>query len=191
MDEFLAANRLNWDDRARLHATDTTGMYGIARGDRRRRLPARDRSRRDRRRRRQAARPPPVPHRTRTRSASPTAARSRRASISPTRRSPRRATSRSAPVATCASSSPTSTKRRPRSERPTRSPTSPGAPSTGCPTSLRWAQVVADVLEPGGFLYLAESHPNTLCLEEIEGRLVPHYAWRTPRDAAARRWTSR
>ena len=46
----------------------------------------------------------------------------------------------------------------------------------------RWARVVADVLEPGGFLYLAETHPAALCLEEIEGRIVPHYDWRTPRD---------
>jgi SAM-dependent methyltransferase len=46
----------------------------------------------------------------------------------------------------------------------------------------RWARIVADVLEPGGFLYLAESHPSTLCLEEIEGRIVPHYDWRTPID---------
>ena len=30
MDEFIAANRLNWDDRARLHSTDTTGTYRIA-----------------------------------------------------------------------------------------------------------------------------------------------------------------
>ena len=29
MEDFLAANRLNWDDRARLHATDTTGSYRI------------------------------------------------------------------------------------------------------------------------------------------------------------------
>ena len=27
MDDFIAANRLNWDDRAKLHATDTTGAY--------------------------------------------------------------------------------------------------------------------------------------------------------------------
>jgi hypothetical protein len=39
------------------------------------------------------------------------------------------------------------------------------------------------VLEPGGFLYLAESHPCALCLDEIEGRLVPHYNWRTASDA--------
>lgn len=31
MPDFIAANRLNWDDRARLHASDTTGSYRIAR----------------------------------------------------------------------------------------------------------------------------------------------------------------
>lgn len=51
------------------------------------------------------------------------------------------------------------------------------------PDIFRWAQVVADVLEPGGFLYFADSHPATLCLEQIEGRLVPHYDWRTNRTA--------
>lgn len=30
MDEFLEANRRNWDDRAALHSTDTTGSYRIA-----------------------------------------------------------------------------------------------------------------------------------------------------------------
>jgi len=29
MDDFRAANRLNWDNRARLHATDSTGSYRI------------------------------------------------------------------------------------------------------------------------------------------------------------------
>ena len=29
MDEFAAANRLNWDDRAELHASDRTGTYSI------------------------------------------------------------------------------------------------------------------------------------------------------------------
>jgi SAM-dependent methyltransferase len=47
----------------------------------------------------------------------------------------------------------------------------------------RWAEVVASLLGPGGFLYLAESHPFALVFEEIEGRLEPTYAWRTPRDA--------
>jgi SAM-dependent methyltransferase len=46
----------------------------------------------------------------------------------------------------------------------------------------RWAEVVASLLGPGGFLYLAESHPFALVFEEIEGRLEPAYTWRTPRD---------
>jgi SAM-dependent methyltransferase len=50
------------------------------------------------------------------------------------------------------------------------------------PDIQRWAGLVSDLLEHGGFLYLAESHPNTLCLEEIDGRIVPHYDWRTPRE---------
>jgi hypothetical protein len=50
------------------------------------------------------------------------------------------------------------------------------------PDIFRWARVVADVLEPGGFLYLAEGHPSTLALEEIEGRLVARYDWRTPAE---------
>ncbi len=54
------------------------------------------------------------------------------------------------------------------------SSTRPGAPSTGCPTSDRWAEVAASLLKPGGFLYMAEAHPVTLVFEEIEGRLVPH-----------------
>lgn len=50
------------------------------------------------------------------------------------------------------------------------------------PDIARWAQVVADLLEPGGYLYLAETHPCASALEEIEGRLVPHYDWRTRPD---------
>ena len=30
MDEYASANRLNWDNRAELHASDTTGSYRIA-----------------------------------------------------------------------------------------------------------------------------------------------------------------
>ncbi len=45
-----------------------------------------------------------------------------------------------------------------------------------------WAAVVASLLGPGGALYLAESHPSALILEQIEGRLVPYYPWRTPPD---------
>jgi SAM-dependent methyltransferase len=50
------------------------------------------------------------------------------------------------------------------------------------PDIARWASVVSSLLKPGGALYLAESHPTTLCLEWIDGRIVPHYDWRTPRD---------
>ena len=50
------------------------------------------------------------------------------------------------------------------------------------PDIRRWAAVAASLLAPGGWLYLAESHPSTLILEEIDGRLEATYAWRTPRD---------
>lgn len=50
------------------------------------------------------------------------------------------------------------------------------------PDIARWAQVVASLLTPGGFLYLAEAHPFALVFEEVDGRLEPTYAWRTPKD---------
>jgi SAM-dependent methyltransferase len=44
-----------------------------------------------------------------------------------------------------------------------------------------WARVAASLLKPGGRLFLAESHPVTLCLEEREGgRIEAAYNWRTP-----------
>lgn len=46
----------------------------------------------------------------------------------------------------------------------------------------RWARVVAEMLEPGGRLYLAETHPTILAFEEVDGIIQPHFAWRTPRD---------
>ena len=135
MDDFIAANRLNWDDRAKLHATDTTGIYRIAEVLGRRRQPACDRSGRDRRRRRQAARPSAMPYRARHDQPRRDAARSRPGSISPheaiaaardfaAARRPRRALR----------AIRTSTTRPPRSARHTTSPTSPGARSAGCPT---------------------------------------------------------
>jgi len=51
------------------------------------------------------------------------------------------------------------------------------------PDIRRWAQIVADLLSPGGWLYLAEGHPLTLSLEEVEGRLVASQPWRTPATA--------
>lgn len=50
------------------------------------------------------------------------------------------------------------------------------------PDIFGWASVVASLLRQGGSLYLAESHPATLCLEWVDGRIVPHYDWRTPGD---------
>ena len=40
------------------------------------------------------------------------------------------------------------------------------------PDIRRWAEVIATVLAPGGFLYFADGHPNTLMLEEVDGRLA-------------------
>jgi SAM-dependent methyltransferase len=45
-----------------------------------------------------------------------------------------------------------------------------------------WARVVASLLKPGGWLYVLEGHPVTLCLEQIDGRLVPHFPYRSAPD---------
>jgi SAM-dependent methyltransferase len=50
------------------------------------------------------------------------------------------------------------------------------------PDIAGWARVVASLLRPGGRLFLAESHPVALCLEERDGRIEAAYDWRTPRD---------
>ena len=47
---------------------------------------------------------------------------------------------------------------------------------------MPWAQTVAALLEPGGFLYFADAHPNMLILEERDGRLMHEYAIDTPAD---------
>ncbi len=48
------------------------------------------------------------------------------------------------------------------------------------PDIRRWGRIVADFLAPGGYLYLLETHPSASVLEQIDGRLVAHYDWRTP-----------
>jgi SAM-dependent methyltransferase len=53
---------------------------------------------------------------------------------------------------------------------------------TWLPDIFRWAGVVGALLKPGGFLYFADTHPCAAALEQIDGRLVPHYQWRTPKD---------
>jgi SAM-dependent methyltransferase len=43
-----------------------------------------------------------------------------------------------------------------------------------------WAETVASLLAPGGFLYFADGHPCALVLEERDGRLVPWFSVDTP-----------
>ena len=50
------------------------------------------------------------------------------------------------------------------------------------PDIRHWGRVVASLLGPRGTLYLADAHPSALVLEEIEGKIVPHYPWRVPQD---------
>lgn len=45
-----------------------------------------------------------------------------------------------------------------------------------------WARIIASLLLPGGFLYFADAHPHMLALEERDGRLVHEYPLDTPAD---------
>jgi hypothetical protein len=54
------------------------------------------------------------------------------------------------------------------------------------PDIAQWAKVVASLLRPGGWLYLAESHPAILCFDWADGRIAPFYNWRTPKDEPIR-----
>jgi len=55
--------------------------------------------------------------------------------------------------------------------------------TTWLPDIARWAQAIAAVLAPGGLLYFADDHPAAQMLEQIDGRLVSTYPWRTPPEA--------
>src|SRR5712675_935809 len=48
------------------------------------------------------------------------------------------------------------------------------------PDVKNWANVIASVLAPGGELYFADAHPGFIVLEECAGRLVPTYDFQTP-----------
>ena len=50
------------------------------------------------------------------------------------------------------------------------------------PDMKSWAHVIASVLAPGGELYCADAHPCFLMLEEVAGRLLPTYDFQTPAD---------
>ena len=181
MDEFLAANRLNWDDRAALHSTDPTGMYGIARviagGDCLHAIEAAEIGEVAGKR---------LVH-LQCHIGTDTISLAHRG-----------ATVTGLDFSTVALDAARSLAQRAgRDVRFVHSNIYEAPVALGetyevafvtwgainwLPEILRWAKVVADVLEPGGFLYLAESHPNTLCLEEVEGRLEPRYGWRTPHE---------
>jgi SAM-dependent methyltransferase len=50
------------------------------------------------------------------------------------------------------------------------------------PDTAIWAKVIASVLAPGGELYFADAHPTFNVLEDVNGRLVPTYDFQTPAD---------
>ena len=51
------------------------------------------------------------------------------------------------------------------------------------PDVFKWAEVMAGALKPGGSLYYIDAHPVAFVLEEVEGKLVPTYDYRTPRES--------
>ena len=50
------------------------------------------------------------------------------------------------------------------------------------PDLVVWAHVIATVLVPGGELYFADAHPSFLIMEEQGGKLDPTYDFQTPTD---------
>lgn len=51
------------------------------------------------------------------------------------------------------------------------------------PDIFRWAKVVSSLLRPGGKLYLLDGHPQMFQHEALDGRLLLAHSWRTPHDA--------
>jgi SAM-dependent methyltransferase len=50
------------------------------------------------------------------------------------------------------------------------------------PDMKRWAKVIASVLAPGGELYFADAHPMFCVLEEHAGQYAPTWDYQTPLD---------
>jgi 2-polyprenyl-3-methyl-5-hydroxy-6-metoxy-1,4-benzoquinol methylase len=50
------------------------------------------------------------------------------------------------------------------------------------PDTKKWAKVIASVLKPGGELYFADAHPGFCVLEEYAGKFVPTYDFQTAAD---------
>jgi SAM-dependent methyltransferase len=51
------------------------------------------------------------------------------------------------------------------------------------PDLKRWAEAIATVLAPGGELYFADAHPGFLAMEQVDGKLLPTYDFQTPEEA--------
>ena len=186
MDDYLEVNRLNWDERAAVHAA--SAEYGFDRFVTDPGAPQRRRALRPpaaRRRDRADRHPPAVPHRHRHPVAGPA----------------RRADDRPRPVAGVAGAGPPARGRRraPTSTTSRPTPTPHRRPLGGrtfdlvytgigalcwLPDIDRWAGVVDDLLEPGGRLFVREGHPMMWAVDETAHRRA-HPRLRLLRDARA------
>ena len=54
------------------------------------------------------------------------------------------------------------------------------------PDMKRWARTIASVLAPGEELYFADAHPGFMLMEEVAGKLVPTYDFQTPAERPLR-----
>ena len=183
MDEYAKANRLNWDNRAELHSTDTTGSYRIAKvlagGSSLHALEAGEIGDIVR----QGHRPSAVPYRPRhdQPEASRREKRHRPRFLAQGDRSARRDFARKAGA----------------DVRFVEASVYDAVEALGRTYDMvfvtwgainwlddiaRWAKVVAALLRPGGKLYLLEGHP---VMNQFDPKLDPlalELDWRTPRD---------
>jgi SAM-dependent methyltransferase len=51
------------------------------------------------------------------------------------------------------------------------------------PDVFAWARAIAGTLRKGGRFYFLDTHPVAEVMEQVDGRLVPSYPWRTPPDS--------
>ncbi len=179
MDDFIAANRLNWDDRAKLHATDTTGFYRIEHalsgGDNLQAIEAGEIGDVSGKR---------LIH-LQCHIGLDTISLAGRGAIAAGLDFSPEAIAAARDLAARAGRNVRFVQADVYDARAALGATYEIAyvtwgTITWLPDIARWARVVADLLEPGGFLYFADSHPSAALLEQIDGRIVPHYSWRTP-----------
>ena len=181
-------NRAWWDERVPIHvASDVLRRRGVPPG---RLDPAPVRARGGRRRGRQAARPPAVPLRPRHALLGARAAPRWSGSTSRRRRSRRRhaLADETGLDARFVVRRRLRRRRRRSAASASTSSTPASARSTGCPTCERWAAVVAELLAPGGFLYLSEFHPFTWVFGD-DDLTIEHDYFHDPAGVDARRRT--